>query len=136
MHALVRFIVICWLLISTSLGLLFALTPAEVVQARLRQTNAAAFSPPALPVVSAARYAGLRLGLLAAAVGSAGALVLLHRARPARRVARARWRAEWRRAWCSLLAAWRRLVPAQRLAALLLGAAALALRARAFSHHR
>jgi hypothetical protein len=114
------------------LGLLFGLTPVEVLQARQRQTNAAAFSPPALPVVSAAHYARLQLGLLATAALSAGGLMLLYRARPRRHPARARWRAEWRQSRCSLLAAWHRLLPAQRRVALLLGVVALGLRAWVF----
>lgn len=128
MPFLFRVILTIWLVASTALGLLFSLTPVETLRARQYQTNAEPFSPPARPAVSAARYQGLRLGLWATAVLSAGGLVLLRRARPPRRTGPARWRTEWRHGRRSLVAPWQRLLPAQRRVALLLGAAALALR--------
>jgi hypothetical protein len=126
MRALVRFLLSSWFIISSALGLLFGLTPLETLRTQQQQANAGVFGPPALPAVRAARYQGLRVGLLATAVLSAGGLGLLRRA--GRRLAAARWRTEWRGGRRSLVAAWQRLRPVQRWVALLLGAAALGLR--------
>lgn len=128
MRSLFVLILTLWLVIGTVLGGLFGLTPVEHLQAGMREITLSAFSPPALPLISPARYARLWASLLATAVLSAGGLGLLSRARTPRRTGRARLRAEWRQSQRSLLAAWQELVPAQQVVALLLGTAALGVR--------
>ena len=130
MLAQFRFLLKIWLVISLLFSGLFSWTPVEQVQAGMRDADASTFCPPALPLpsLSSGRYASLRLGLLAAAVLSAGGLVLLRRAAPPRRAAGTRLGAEWRQSKRSLLAAWQQLVPAQQVVAVLLGVAALSLR--------
>jgi hypothetical protein len=136
MRSLFSFILTLWLVIGVALGGLFGATPVARVQAGMRAAATSAFCPPALPLpsISAARYNGLRAGLLATAVLSAGCLGLVRRARPRRRTSWARLRAEWERGQRSLVAAWQALGPAQQGVALLLGAAALGVRAWMLLH--
>jgi hypothetical protein len=136
MRSLFSFILTLWLVIGVALGGLFSSTPVARVQAGMRAATTSAFCPPALPLpsISPTRYNGLRAGLLATAVLSAGCLGLVRRARPRRRTSWARLRAEWGRGQRNLLAAWQALGPAQQGVAVLLGAAALGVRAWVLLH--
>lgn len=134
MRFLFVLILTLWLVVDIVLGGLFGLTHVERLQAAMHEIASAAFGPPALPIVSPARYASLWVGLLATAVLSAGGLGLLSRARAPRQAGWARLRAEWQQSQRSLLAAWQELVPAQQVVALLLGTAALSVRGWVLVH--
>ena len=127
MRQLVVLTLVQWLIVSLSLSRLLAVTSYRELATAISLPNYAAEYAAGPPVLTPARYHALRGGLLlVAGVSAAG---LLAWGRVGGRGAGAKLRQESRQVLPKLAQAWRQLSPSQRVVAVVLGGAALGMRA-------